>query len=280
MIPNYVKISAFLMVSVLMISCQPAELPTAALWTDGAWVLFDQTRKNVDGSETSGTLKISAVGKETVDGNLYHWIEFREDNEQGVKLTKFLTTERVNYNIKDGFNFWDQIIRIIVQENSGVPEEIPQQHLKRFSPSFVEHTKSKRFGNVKDAFPPKTSELSPINITVGGKNLKCSGTKYERKYSSEVNLGFLNLEDTTESASEYYTHSDIPFGSLVKVVHTSTTSSVNKLKPDQAPKPPTHFVHSLTLKSYGSKGAASEVTGEPVEKQILPFPFLKGGAQG
>jgi len=256
--------------------CAPEELPSASLWGDGAWALYKQTRVDIEGREISGSLKISSVGKEMVENKLYHWIEIREDNEDGVIITKFLTAENPTYNQKEGFKFWSDIKRIIIQENSQTPEEIPLQHLKRYSPTFVESSKSKRFGNVKDQHTPEFTELPEIKLTINNKEISGSGFKSKRIYTSSVNLGFLNLEDTTESTTSYFTNPEVPFGGLIKVIHSSKTLSLNKLKPEEQ-KPPQSFENTLVCTAYGKTGAETQIIGEPVEKQVMPFPFLKGG---
>jgi hypothetical protein len=257
--------------------CGTQETPSAALWPDGAWALYKQTKLDTDNQRIQGTLKVSSVGKEIVDGEPYYWIELREDTQDGgVTITKFLAKENAQYNPDDSFVFWDDVKRIIIQEGTSTPEEIPSQHLKRFAPSFIESGKARRFGNVKDIDPPDISILSDITMSPGGKSLLCNGKKHERKYISEVNLGFLHLQDISESSTEYYRNASVPFGGVTKVIHSSTTTTANKLKADEPAKPPIHFENSMELEQFGSSGAISQIIGDPVEKQVLPFPFLKG----
>ncbi|GEM_PF-5743374 len=255
-------------------ACGSSSVPDAGLWTDGAWALFEQTKKAADGKETKGTLKVSAVGKEMVDGKPYHWLEIREDTSDGVKITKFLATESAAFDPMKSFTFWDDVKRIIIQENSKAPEEVPPEHLKRFAPSFVESLQSKRFGNAKDVTQPTVTDLEPLTLKIGNQDLVGAGKKYSRSFTSSVNLGFLNLEDTTESGTEFYISKSVPFGGMIKVTHSSKTSQVDKLKPDQAPKPPIVFENSMVLKDFGTSGATSQIIGEPVKMQVNPFPFL------
>jgi len=257
--------------------CSTPEAPSAALWPDGAWALYKQTKLDTDTQRIQGTLKVSSVGKETVEGQPYYWIELREDRQDGgVTITKFLARDRSQYNPDESFVFWDDVKRIIIQEGTNTPEEIPSQHLKRFAPSFIESGKARRFGNVKDIDPPVISTLPDITISPGGKSLLCTGKRHARKYISEVNLGFLHLQDISESSTEYYRNASIPFGGIARVVHSSTTTTANKLKTEEPPKPPIHFENSMELEQFGTSGAISQIIGEPVEKQVLPFPFLKG----
>ncbi|MBN1551964.1 hypothetical protein JW979_10860 [bacterium] len=254
--------------------------PSASLWPDGAWVRYKQIRLDSEGNSSEGTLQVSAVGKEMVDNTPYYWIELREDKKDGgVVITKFLASENTAFNPIESMNFWDDIKRIIIQENTNTPEEIPAPHLKRFTPTFVESVKSRRFGNVNDVVEPEITELPDITVTVGGKELNCPGKRVVRKFTSMVNLGFLHLEDTTESATELYTHPEVPFGGIAKVTHTSTTFTVNKLRPEEEPKAPIRFENSMVLEDFGISGAKSQIIGTPVEKEVLPFPFLKGKTQ-
>jgi len=193
-------------------SCGQQHIPAASLWTDGAWALYEQVIIDGEGNQSKGTLKVSSVGKEMIEDKVYHWIELREDNQDGVKITKFLATENPAFNPRDSFKFWDDIKRIIVQENSETPEEVPAQHLKRFTPIFVESSKSKRFGNVKDQTDPEFKELGNLKLTVNGSELVSQGTEYAKNYTSSVNLGFINLEDTTATSTKYYLNDQIPFG--------------------------------------------------------------------
>ena len=271
-------ISTKLLVITLVLSvfwaCGGTTIPTAGLWTDGAWALFEQTKKAADGKEVKGTLKVSSVGKEMVDGKPFHWIEIREDTADGAKITKFLASEAASFDPMKSFTFWDEVKRIIIQENSKAPEEVPPEHLKRFAPSFVESLQSKRFGNAKDVSQPVVTEMSQLNLKAGNQELTGEGKKYSRTFTSSVNLGFLNLEDTTESSTEFYICKSVPFGGLVKVIHSSKTSQIDKLKPDQEPKPPVVFENSMVLKDFGVSGAESQIIGEPVKMQVNPFPFL------
>ncbi len=257
------------------IGCSRSEVPQATLWPDGSWVLYDKISKDSEGNEFTGILKVASVGKEMVDNKPYYWIEIREDSPELIRITKFLAEEQKNFSAQDGFQFWGEIKRIIIQENSQTPEEIPAQHLKRYAPTFVESTKSRRFGNVKDQTAPTTTELPELRMTLNGQEVIGKGIKSSRVFSSGVNLGFLNLEDMTESTTEYYIDGKIPFGGLIKVVHTSLTTSVNKSKPDQEQKPPVRYENTLTLTQFGTSGAISQIIGEPVMKEILPLPFLK-----
>ncbi|MBN1355529.1 hypothetical protein JXA40_04565 [bacterium] len=258
--------------------CGTSDIPSAKLWQDGAWVLYSQTRTDSESDPVQGTLKLSAVGKEILDGKPYYWLEIREDRQEGsVIITKFLAAEKQDFNPDQSFVFWDDVKRIIIQEGNNTPEEIPSQHLKRFAPSFIESGKAKRFGNVKDIDAPEITSLPEKTFTVGGTNLLCRGKRFNRTFISEVNLGFLHLQDTTESKTEYHASNSVPFGGIVKVTHESTTTTVNKLKPEETPKAPVHFENTMELRQYGTSGSVSQIIGEPVEKQILPFPFLKGG---
>ena len=267
-----------LVLSIAMFAgCGPKEVKNAQLWPDGAWVLYEQTREDTDGSQVKGTLKVSSIGAEMVDGKPYYWIEIREDNQTGVKITKFLAAENAAYDPMTSFVFWDDIKRIIIQENNKTPEEVPAQHLKRYTPVYIESSKSKRFGNIKDTDQPQISEIPETSFQAGDKQITAKGMKITRRYTSSVNLGFLNLEDTTESSTEYFRSPDVPFGGIVKVTHSSQTSSINKLKPDQEAKPPQVFNNTLVLTQFGMSGASSQIIGEPVEMKVLPFPFLKGG---
>lgn len=271
-----IKLLAFTLI-LTSVGCSPTELKDATLWTSGAWALYDQTRIDSDGTQVKGTFKVSAVGGENIDGKPYYWIEFREDNESGVKITKFLASETVNYDPLASFVFWDDVKRIIIQENSKTPEEVPAQHLKRYAPTFIESIKSKRFGNIKDTDQPQVIDLPESAFKISDHDFKVKGTKTTRKYTSSVNLGFLNLEDTTESSTEFFRVQELPFGGIVKVTHSSSTTSVNKLKPDQEPKNPQVFENTMIMTQYGVSGATSQIIGEPVEMKVLPFPFLKGG---
>lgn len=268
------KLLVLFLIAFVFFACSKTTVPTASLWTDGAWVLFEQTKKSTDGKESKGSLKVSSVGKEIVDSKPYHWIEIREDSTDGVKITKFLASEALGFDPMKSFTFWDDIKRIIIQENSNAPEEVPPEHLKRFAPTFVESLQSKRFGNAKDVSQPLVQEMPPITLKAGNQDLSGEGKKYSRTFTSSVNLGFLNLEDTTESATEYYISKIVPFGGLIKVVHSSKTSQIDKLKPDQEAKPPVTFENSLVLKDFGSSQASSQIIGEPGKMQVNPFPFL------
>ncbi len=261
------------------LSCSPKELPSASLWKDGAWVLYEQSTRNTEGEKITGSLKVSSVGKEMIENTLYHWIELREDNQNGVIITKLLVSEASAYDPRKSFVFWDQVKRIIIQENSQTPEEIPEQHLKRFIPNFVESSKSKRFGNVADQSPEQFKEIPDVQLTINKQKVTAKGYELARNYTSSVNLGFLNLEDTTESSTAYYLNPDIPFGGLAKVDHASTTSSINKMKQDEEPKPPNRFNNSLICTAFGHSGATSQIIGDPVERQVLPFPFLKNSGK-
>lgn len=266
-------------VLLLCFGCTPKEAPVASLWSDGAWVLYEQSSLDATGKEVTGTLKISAVGKEMIEDKVFHWIEIREDNQKGVVITKILASEAPVYDPRSSFVFWDQVKRVIIQENSQTPEEIPEQHLKRFIPGFVESSKSKRFGNVKDQEPEQFKELPDATMTINKQKITAKGYELVRHYTSSVNLGFLNLEDTTESSTTYFLNSDVPFGGLVKVEHSSSTSSLNKMKPNEEPKAPNRFKNSLICTAFGNSDATTQIIGDPVEKQVLPFPFLKNSGK-
>jgi hypothetical protein len=259
--------------------CKPKDIPQASLWPEGAWLIYQQERLDSDGKQFTGNLKVSCVGRESIENVPYYWLELREDKaDGGVTITKFLASERKNFNPDESFVFWDDVKRIIVQEDMKTPEEIPAQHLKRFAPSFIESGKSKRFGNVQDLTPPEVTDLPEKSVTLDSKQLKCSGKKSHRKFMSTVNLGFLHLEDTSEVTTEYYISPEIPFGGIVSVTYSSTTSTVNKLKPEAEAKAPVQFSNVMQLKQFGLTGATTQIIGDPIEKQVLPFPFLKGGA--
>ncbi|MBN1879972.1 hypothetical protein JW823_07670 [bacterium] len=266
----------FLLTLGITVGCNqaPRELPSATLWSDGAWALYDIDRLNTDGTVTQGTLRLASVGKEMVENQLYHWLEIREDSDNGVKITKFLAKEKPLFNPENGFTFWEDVKQVIIQEDANTPEQVPQQHLKRFSPYFVEDNSTRRYGNVQNIEPPRTSILENQTFTVNETPVTCSGVRNTSHFTSSVNLGFLNLEDTTELSVEYFLQSDVPFSGIVKVSYNSTTSSVNKLKPETPPKPPQAFRNTLTLKSYGT-GAVTQIMGTPVEMKVMPFPFLE-----
>ena len=261
----------------LHFGCQTMKVPDAKLWTDGAWALYKQIITDENGKTTQGTLKISSVGKEMVDGKPYYWLELRIDNKKGVVITKFLASEKKDYNPDDSFLFWNDIKQIIIQTDAKTPERIPENHLKRYAPDFIESSKSRRFGNVKDLQDPKINKLPEKSITVNGSSVVCTGKEFSRKYESSVNLGFLHLCDTSEIKTRYYHSSQVPFGGIVEVSHSSVTISENKLKPEEEPKPPVVFENALILENFGTSGAESQIIGDPVEKQVLPFPFLQQG---
>ncbi|MCD4653541.1 hypothetical protein K8T06_06360 [bacterium] len=263
----------------LFAGCNEKETPTALsssaqLWNDGQWTLYDLNRTNTDGVETLGTLKVSSVGNEVVEGKTYFWLELREDSKNGVKITKFLAREKNSFNPDSGFTFWEDVKRIIIQKDTGKAEEVPSQHLRRYSPHFIEGSGAKRYGNIEDIDPPEVEILDAREFTVNNDPISVAGKRNVQHFSSAVNLGFLNLEDTTESSVEYYRSTEIPFGGIVSVDFSSITTSVNKLKPDAPPKPPKQYKNSMRLKSYGS-GAESQIIGDPIEMEVMPFPFLE-----
>jgi len=247
---------------------------SAHLWQNGQWALYDLNRLDTEGVETKGTLKISSVGSEQVDGQPYFWLELREDSENGVEITKFLAKEKADYNPENGFTFWDDVKRIIIQKDTNRPEEVPVQHLRRYSPHFIENSGSRKFGNVENNSEPVRETIDPREFTVNGKPVKVSGHRNVQHFTSTVNLGFLNLEDTTDSSVEYFQSNDLPFGGIVSVNFSSITTSVNKLKPDAQPKKPKEYRNSMQLKSYGLN-AESQIIGTPTEMKVMPFPFLE-----
>ncbi len=247
---------------------------TAQLFKIGDWMLYDLNRINVDGTETQGTLKVAAVGQELIEGQAYFWLEMREDSAEGVKITKILAREKPLYNPDDGFTFWDDVKRIIVQEDTNQPEEVPSQHLRRFIPHFIEGSGAKRFGNVEDLDPPERSVLPEKTFEVSETTIGATGIRSVQHFTSSVNLGFLNLEDTTESSVEYYRSTELPFGGIISVNFVSKTTSVNKLKPDAPPKPPQNYSNSMELKAFGT-GAESQIIGTPRDMEVMPFPFLE-----
>lgn len=253
---------------------EPPHAAAASMWTDGAWALYSLDRKNTDGTVTAGTLRIASVGKEMLENQPFHWLEMREDSAEGVKITKFLAKEKSPFDPEAGFAFWDDVRQIIVQQDMNTPEQVPQQHLKRYAPTFVEDSGTRRYGNVQNVSPPQKTVLENKTFTINNSPLSCSGIKNSSHFTSSVNLGFLNLEDTTELTVEYYTHPDVPFGGLVEVSYTSNTTSINKVKPDSPPKPPQFFENKMMLTAYGT-GAETQITGTPVEMEVMPFPFLE-----
>ncbi len=154
------------------------------------------------------------------------------------------------------------------------PEQVPQQHLKRFAPFFVEDSSARRYGNVQNIEPAVKTALEDENFSVNNTQLTGKGVRNTNHFTSSVNLGFLNLEDTTESSVEYFVNPEVPFGGILKVVYSSSTSSINKLKPETPPKPPQSYKNTMFLKSFGN-GAESQIMGEPVEMKVMPFPFLE-----
>jgi hypothetical protein len=259
-------------------SPQPVEFETASLFEDGAWALYSMRRVNTDGTTSRGTLRIAAVGNEILEGKMYHWLEKREDTDEGVIITKFLAREKPDFDPDDGFTFWDDVKDIIIQEDMNVPERIPQQHLRRFTPAFIESSSVRRYGNIENIEPPTKEVLDEKMFTANGNEFYASGVRKTNHFVSSVNLGFLNLEDTTESFVEYYSHPDVPFGGIVSVLYKSSTESVNKLRPDTPPRPPQSYENSMTIQSFGT-GAESQIVGQPVEKQVMPFPFLEAAQQ-
>lgn len=251
----------------------------ASLFKPGDWALYDLQRVNTDGSETRGTLKISAVGQDMVEGVPYSWLELREDSDKGVEITKFLAREKTSFNPEESFTFWDDVKRIIIQKDANQPEEVPQQHLRRYTPHFIESGSVKRYGNVENIEPPTQTILSEKNFTVNGESVTATGKSSVQHFSSSVNLGFLNLEDTTESSVAFYRKADLPFGGIINVTYSSMTTSVNKLKPETPPKPPQLYENSMTMKAYGT-GAESQIIGHPVEMEVMPFPFLEAAKKG
>ncbi|HPQ39365.1 MAG TPA: hypothetical protein PLV45_03235 [bacterium] len=252
---------------------------SAALWNLGDWALYDIHRIGTDGSEINGTLKISSVGQEMIEGHPYHWLEIREDSDQGVTITKFLAREKDSYNPEDGFTFWDDIKRLIIQQDANQPEEVPEQHIRRYAPHFIESGSAKRYGNVENVNPPQKEILPETEFTVNNGPVTAQGKRNVQHFTSSVNLGFLNLQDTTESSTEYYRNPDLPFGGIVKATLSSTTTSVNKLKPEAAPKPPQVYEIEMKLKAFGN-GAESQIIGTPVEMEVMPFPFLEAARKG
>lgn len=252
----------------------PAVNVNAKLWNEGDWALYDINRTDTNGEKTHGTLKISSVGNDVIDGAPAHWLEIREDSENGVKITKFLASEVANYNPENGFTFWEDVKRIIIQKDTSQPEEVPAQHLRRFTPHFIENGSTKRFGNIENIDPPTKEVLSEKEFQINETSITASGQKNVQHFVSSVNLGFLNLEDTTASSVEYYMSNQLPFGGIVSVNLSSHTSSVNKLKPDAPPKPPQHFENKMVLKAWGN-GAESQIIGTPTEMEVMPFPFLE-----
>ncbi|MGB3976126.1 MAG: hypothetical protein WBM02_11480 [bacterium] len=253
-------------------------IPSATLWADGAWALYSLNRTNTDGTTTEGTCRIAAVGKEMVDNKPYHWLEIREDSVDGVKITKFLALEDPDFSLENGFTFWDDVKQIIIQENTNTPERVPEAHLKRYAPHFVEGNVARKYGNVQNIDPPTHENLEAKVFAVNDAELVCTGVRKTSHFVSTVNLGFIHLEDTTESYVEYYSHPDVPFGGLVSVTFKNTTESENKLKPDSPPRPPQYYENQMTLQSYGL-GAQSQITGQPVEMEVMPFPFLEAAMQ-
>ena len=279
MVKGYHCFFTILWTLILLLTGCSSEVPTASLWTDGAWILYDIQRIDTDGDKISGTLKVSSVGNEFIDGNPYHWIEMREDSQKGVTIKKFLAKEKENFNPRESFIFWDDVQKIIIQTNSETPESIPAQHLKRFAPTFIQSAKANRFGNAENVSPAEFKELPEKNFSLNGSDVSSKGYHISRHTKSSINLGFLNLEDTTKATTEYYISPNIPFGGIVSVKHESTITSINKTKPDQEPKPPVFWETRLTAKQYGMNGAKTQIIGEPIEKQVLPFPFLKGDSK-
>jgi hypothetical protein len=244
----------------------------------GAWVLYDAEIDNGTGTLVKGSIKVSEVGTEKVEGKQYTWFEIEETFGGKTKITKFLARPAEALDLKKSFNFWEDVRRIIIKEGKQA-REVPEVQLNKFMPSFVESNQTRKFRNATDLEPPKVTPLSEETIEVAGKSLKCAHQRIERKFVSQVNLGFIHIEDTTEMSSEVWTSDEVPLGHhLVKVVHSSTTQSVNKLKPDEAPKPPFKYRCNLVLKDFGSSGAVSAIKGEVKPMDVPVFPFLKPGA--
>ncbi len=257
---------------------QIVDVPTASLWSDGAWALYSLDRTNTDGTSTQGTCRIADVGKEMVDNKPYHWLEIREDSADGTKITKFLASEKPDFSLETGFTFWDDVREIIIQEDTNTPERVPEAHLKRYAPYFVEASAVRKYGNVQDIDPPTREDLEEKIFVVNNVDLSCTGVRKTSHFISTVNLGFIHLEDTTESYVEYYNHPEVPFGNLVNVTFKSTTESENKLKPDSPPRLPQQYENQMTLQSYGL-GAQTQITGQPIEMEVMPFPFLEAARQ-
>lgn len=275
----------FILLTVIFLSiCGCGEQTTsepvsATLWNPGDWALYDIQRLDTNGEEMQGTLKISAVGQEMIEGQPYHWLEMREDSDLGVTITKFLAREKEYFNPEESFTFWDDIKRLIIQKDANQPEEVPEQHLRRYAPHFIESGSAKRYGNVENISPPKKEILPETEFTVNNTPVPVQGISTAQHFTSSVNLGFLNLEDTTESSVKFYRNPDLPFGGIVQVKLSSTTTSVNKLKPEAPPKPPQVYEIDMTLKAYGN-GAESQIIGTPVEMEVMPFPFLEHAKKG
>jgi hypothetical protein len=127
--------------------------------------------------------------------------------------------------------------------------------------------------------PPQKDILDARTFDVNGQEVTASGVRNVQHFTSSVNLGFLNLEDTTKSSVEFYRNPDLPFGGIVFVNFSSHTTSVNKLKPDAPPKPPQSFSNEMKLKAYG-ENAESQIMGTPSEMEVMPFPFLEAARKG
>ncbi len=245
-----------------------------SVFKTGSWALYDiKIKENAD--LTEGTLKVAVVGKEKVNDKDYYWLELVKTTDDGKSITRMLTTPKENIDYNETFVFWDDVNQVIIQQNDETPKKVSEVQIKKFIPNFVESGKTRRFGNAENITEPRIENLGTETMEIDGKTLETEKFNLEKRFVSRVNLGFIHIEDTTESSSAYWRSDKVPFGGLVKVIHTSETESINKKNTKAPKKEPEQYESAFMLKDFGHSGAVSAIQGDPEEMEGPVFPFLQ-----
>lgn len=264
------------LLSLLILFCFTISLYAAP--TVGSWVVYKVTDKGVrqNNRPSEYTLKISVVGQEKVNGKDYFWYEFAKTESGDTVITKVLAKPESADSLSDRLDFYQDLQKIIIQNPGQKPQEVNQNAFARYDPHPVQSKKASTRRNAKIIKGPTVATKDTETLQIGGKSLKCTVKEESKTEHAQINLGFINLEDTSRFKTIVYLNDEVPITGVAKFMLNIETESKNQ-RPNQGTqaKEPRTAESVLLLTNFGKKGATSMITEQPEIMPENPFPFLK-----
>jgi hypothetical protein len=219
----------------------------------GSWQEREQITTDEKGKQTGSTLRISYLGQEERDGEIYVWTEMETNNfkvkKKGRKpqgdpvYVKVLMKKSVlEGDISNSLsNFSDMAVEVIMQTGDSPPMRI------KGAGSMMGGMAQAIGLEIKYTLTRDGNE----NVTVPAGSFECGRYRGQGSTSAKVVFKTINVEST----STQWISNDVPFG-MVKVVSDDVVNGEKQ--------------HSETvLTAFGQSGATSKITGEPQEMPSL-----------
>jgi hypothetical protein len=239
----------------------------------GSWVEYEAVNSGttMDNAGQPVTLRLSVTEKE---GEQF-WYEVRTVQGDRKDITRFLARPAGTTDLLGVMSPWEKVSRVIVQSDGNTPQEVPATAMDRYVPDLVAAYKMLGSRKVTTAGESVEKKLDAATLEVAGKKLSLDRKTLTRTDESQVNLGFIKIDEKMEYTVTVGRNEKIPVTGVgryeAKVVLTSSSTQPGK---ETTSRPSQNMTSKLVLKGFGTSGAKSELKGTPVMMKENPFPFL------